>query len=239
MRASESTPVGDHAQDRRRAREQRGLASASRAAKGERLPPAPRERRPMLAALAVLLIAGGAAGAGLLALRADDRVPVLVAARDIAAGEVIAEDALTTTSVASEGTRLIPASQSNIFSGKYARVSISKGQLLDSAMLTATALLQPGSVAVGASLASGRMPASGLLPGDVVQLVRVADGIGKVLVEQARVSSYHAADRANTGSGVAAATFIVPSQDGAQIAAVAAAGDLAVVLVERGTLLGG
>lgn len=39
----------------------------------------------MLAALAVLLIVGGAAAAGLLALRADERVPVLAAAREIAA----------------------------------------------------------------------------------------------------------------------------------------------------------
>ena len=192
----------------------------------------------MLAALAVLLIVGGAAAAGLLALRADERVPVLAAAREIAAGEAITEDAFTTIAVAAEGTRLIPASQSYLLDGQYALTTIAEGQLLDTAMLTPTAPLQPGFVAVGASLGGGRMPASGLQAGDVVQLVRVVDGEGQVLVEEARVSSYHVPDRATTGSGAATVTFIVPNDNGAQIAAVAAAGELAVVLVERGTVGG-
>lgn len=71
--------------------------------RADRLPPAPRERRPLLAAFAVLLIVGGAAVAGLLALRADTRVPVLVLARDVATGQQITADDLAVTPVASEG----------------------------------------------------------------------------------------------------------------------------------------
>ena len=74
----------------------------------------------MLAALAVLLIVGGAAAAGLLALRADTRVPVLVAARDIATGEQITAEALSTTPVAAEGTLLIPANRLDELVGTYA-----------------------------------------------------------------------------------------------------------------------
>jgi SAF domain len=236
MAGSTSTSVRDDTDDRRRAREQRGLASAA-ATKGDRLPPPPRERRPMLAALAVLLIVGGAAGAGLLALRADERVAVLVAAHDIGAGEVITEDALTTTSVASEGTRLIAGTQSDLIVGQYARVSIAEGQLLDTAMVTPTSVLGPGEVAVGASLANGRAPANGLEAGDIVQLVRVANGVGEVLVPDARVSSYRTPESSTNGSGVATVTFVVPDKDGAEVAAVAAAGELAVVLVQRGAAL--
>lgn len=189
----------------------------------------------MLAALAVLLIVGGGAVAGLLAVRADERVPVLVAARDIAVGEQITEDALTTAPVAAEGTLLVPASQTEAVVGQYASGTIRAGQLLDTSMLTGSALLQPGSVAVGASLAVGRFPASGLQPGDVVQLVSVADPQGVVLVEDALVSSYYEpASGGATGGGGVVVTFILDDSDGAQIASVASAGDLAVVLVQRG-----
>lgn len=189
----------------------------------------------MLAALAVLLIVGGAAAAGLLALRSDERVEVLVAARDIPAGSAISAADLTTVPVAAEGTRLIPASQDELVAGRYARTSIAQGQLLDTTMLVASAPLQPGLVAVGASLAAGRMPASGLESGDVVQLVRVADSEGAILVADARVGGYRETDSGGLGSTAATVTFIVPERDGATVAAVAAAGELAVVLVERGT----
>ena len=189
----------------------------------------------MLAALAVLLIVGGAAAAGLLALRADERVEVLVAARDVPAGAAITAEDLTTVPVAAEGTELIPASQSGLVAGRYARTSIAAGQLLDTTMLVDSGPLRPGVVAVGASLAGGRMPASGLEPGDVVQLVHVADGEGRILVGDARVGGYRAAESGGLGSSAATVTFIVPEADGAQVAAVAAAGELAVVLVERGT----
>jgi hypothetical protein len=189
----------------------------------------------MLAALAVILIVGGAAAAGLLALRADERVPVLVAAHEIPAGSRITAEDLTTVAVAAEGTQLVPASQSGLLAGQYARLTIAEGQLMDTTMVDATAPLQPGLVAVGASLGSGRMPASGLEAGDIVQLVRVAEGVGDVLVPDALVSSYRAPESGTTGSSAATVTFIVPSDEGATIAAVAAAGELAVVLVERGT----
>ncbi len=188
----------------------------------------------MLAALGVLLIVGGAATAGLLAMRADARVPVLIASNDVGAGEQITADDLATISVASEGTKLIPAAQKDELVGQYARVTIRDGQLIDTAMVMPTGALRPGSVAVGASLAAGRVPASGLEPGDVVDLVSVSDGAGEVLAAGVTVSSYVASE--NTTSGPAAtATFIVERADSARIAAVNAAGDLAVVLVERGS----
>ncbi|MDT0166785.1 SAF domain-containing protein [Actinotalea sp. AC32] len=227
----------DSRDDRRRARDERGLRSTA-AQRGDRLPPPPRERRPVLAALAVLLIVGGAAVAGLLALRADARTPVLVAARDIAAGAEITRDDLTTAPVAADGTMLVPADRADEVLGTYARTGISAGQLLDTAMVTQTATLQPGLVAVGAVLEAGRAPASGLLPGDVVQLVDVADG--STLVPDALVSSARSqgdGDAVGSSRGLVA-TLIVDDRDGAAVATLAASGNLAAVLVERGTPLG-
>lgn len=220
--------------DRQRARQERGVGRA-RATGQDRIPPSLRERRPVLAALAVLLIVGGAATAGLLALRADDRVPVLVAARDIAAGEPLTEDALTTVPVAAESTLLVPADRADLLAGQFARLPISAGQLIDTTMLTASSMLTPGHVAVGAALSAGRMPASGLQPGDVVQLVNVDDPAGEVLVPDAVISSSRAVGADSTGgTSGAVVTVIVAEVDGARVATVAAAGDLAIVLVTRG-----
>lgn len=204
------------------------------AARADRLPPPPRERRPLLAAFAVLLIVGGAAVAGLLAVRADSRVPVLVAAQDIGGGEEITADKLRTVQVAAEDTLLVPASQQDVIVGQYARRPITSGQLIDSTMLTTLQTLKSGKVAVGASLAVGRIPANGLQPGDIVQLVRVAEGDGDVVVSDALVSSaLQAGD--SPGTGVSTVTLIVDTADGAKVAGLAAEGQLAVILVSRGT----
>ena len=65
---------------------------------GERLPTPPRERKPALAALAVLLILVGALGATMLVLRAGDRIEVVKVTKAIPAGglttaHLIARDA--------------------------------------------------------------------------------------------------------------------------------------------------
>jgi hypothetical protein len=235
-----TTQAGETAQDRRRSREERGIRSSRsvKAAPADRLPAPPRERRPALAALAVLLIVGGAATAGLLAMRADERVAVLVAAETIPAGGPITEQSLTTTQVAGADTLLIPASQLDQLVGQYARVEIREGQLIDTQMVGDSGLLQPGRVAVGAALAPGRLPASGLLPGDVVDLVRVGDGEGKVIIEEAIVSSTdEGADAAAGGAAGFVVTFIVDRDDGATVSAVGAANQLAAVLVSRGAAL--
>lgn len=239
MTVNTSTSTPDGAQDRRRAREDRGLKPAGAAARADRLPPAPRERRPLLAAFAVLLIVGGAAAAGLLAVRSDTRVPVLMAARSIAVGQQITEADVTTTQIAEEGTLLIPADQKDLVLGQYANITVTAGQLLDTTMLTGTRTLEDGKVAVGASLAPGRMPASGLAAGDVVQLVQVSEGEGKVLVPDALVSSAASPDAATSGTSATTVTFIVDEADGARIAGVGAEGQLAAVLVTRGAPLDG
>lgn len=58
---------------------------------GERLPSPPRERKPALAALAVLLILVGALGATLMVMRAGDKVSVVEVVAPVAAGNKIPE----------------------------------------------------------------------------------------------------------------------------------------------------
>jgi hypothetical protein len=213
-------------------------------------PPSPtKHRRSGLIGLAVLLIVGSAAVAGLLAVRLDSRSAVLMAGRPIAIGQQISRADLLATRVASEGLTLIPSSNSNQVIGKYAAQAIPAGRLLDAAMLQKQGYLVAGKVAVGVAVPPGRMPTNGLQQGDKVQIIRVTDGRPKVLVDSAVVSTPPADPSArgggligggsSQGSGSAAvATVIVSAEDGPAVAAGSAANELSVVLVERGSQLG-
>jgi len=224
----------DAQRDRQRARTARGVRSARATAPGERLPSPPRERRPALAALAVLLVVGGAAVAGLVALRADDRSAVLVAARDIEVGTEITAADLTERQVAAEDVDLVPAAGAASLVGAFAVQRIPQGRLLDTAMLNRQDPFGSGEAAVGVPVPAPRVPAQGLGTGDVVQVVRVVDGEGEVLVERATVSAVSTSGEADAAATTTSpvATVLVDPSDAPDVAAAAAADQLALVLVE-------
>ncbi|WP_053207460.1 SAF domain-containing protein [Jiangella muralis] len=235
-----TTQTTDAANERQRAREQRGIRSNQRVrADSARLPSPPRQRRPALAALAVLLIVGGAAVAALLAMRVDERTPVLVLAGPVAAGEQITSEDLETTQVASELDSLIPESQADDVVGRYARVALVEGQLLDTTMLETQAPLSEGQTAVGAFLAQSFLPAGGLQSGDIVDLVSIVTGEGKTVVEGARVASAKPAEGGDQAGGTGSlVTLLVDRGDAATVGGLAATNQLVVTLVERGTPFG-
>ncbi len=110
----------------RSARTPRGASSLRPSA-----PSPPKRRRPALTALAVLLIVGGAALAGLLAVRMDSREPVLVVSQQISVGEKITADMLESRNVSGDGLGVIPRDQADKVIGKlYAAPTIYPGQLL-------------------------------------------------------------------------------------------------------------
>lgn len=229
---------GVSVQDRQRERAARGVRSRSAAsANGSERPSPPRRRRPALAALAVLLIVGGAALAGLLALRLDSREPVLVLTQDVAAGTEITADMLGTTPVASEGLALIPEDQASTAIGTYARAPLSKGQLLDTTVLTTAEPFGTNEVQVGIPLVDGQVP-PGLRSGDQVRIVRIGDGntpvqplaVGLVL----SASGSEEGGLAGGGSSKSTATVLVPAL--AADAVVDASGNelLGMSLIRRG-----
>src|ERR1700729_2919502 len=69
---------------------------------GRRLPSAPRERKPALAALAILLIVGCALGTGLLVVQSGKRVAAIEVSREIGSGQRIPLSALTEVQIASD-----------------------------------------------------------------------------------------------------------------------------------------
>lgn len=221
----------DGQSQRLRARDARGLRS-SRAVKetaASRLPAAPRERRPLLAVLAVLLIVGGAVLAGFLATRLDHRVEMLAAVDTIEAGQVITREDLASTPVSSNLTTLIPADQIDQVVGRTARVEVAKGQLLDSSQLASAAIPGEGRQVVGVSLEVGRFPANGFKAGDLVDVVDINGQSVSVTGAQVVEAMPTSGTEGDWSSG-AVVSIIVDQRDAAALASAGAGGGIAVVL---------
>jgi len=232
----------DTVTDRRIQRDARGLRSAQPSQQmGDRLPVPPRERRPALAALALLLIVGGAAISGLVMLRTDERTPVLVFARNVATGQQIEPADLAVTRVAADGLRLIPAEQKNQVIGRYVGVSVPAGTLVNTGMLRTEGLLAKGNVAVGLALKAGHLPAGGLQIGDEVDIVTVptsesqsSAGDAKVLFPSARVAGV----RPEQTTATTLVTVVVTRGRAPDVARAGALGGVSLVLVSRGDSAG-
>ncbi|HEY0618270.1 MAG TPA: hypothetical protein VGD15_11790 [Kribbella sp.] len=169
-----STTTGTETVDRQRQRAERGVGTTRKP--GGRLPTNTKRRRPAMAALAALLIVGGALIAGLLAIRMDERQAVIQISQNVGVGEQITVKDLAETRVAGDSLRLVPASRANEIIGAYARVNLIKGELLDPLQLTKTDPITPGKAAVGIVLVGGRIPAAGLKSGDQIEMVRIGQG---------------------------------------------------------------
>lgn len=157
-----------------------------------RLPAPTRDRRPALAALAVLLIVGGALASGLVALRSGQRVDYLVAAREIAPGAQVAAADLRVARIAGTGASAIPASRRGEVVGTYATTRIPANALLTGAMVSREQRVPSGAAVVGVVLSATQQPAAPLREGDVVRVFTVpreeeGGGAATVLVDAAEV----------------------------------------------------
>ncbi|HEX9358164.1 MAG TPA: hypothetical protein VF933_30650, partial [Streptosporangiaceae bacterium] len=98
---------------------------------GRRLPGAPRERKPALAALAVLLILGGALGAGLLVIQGSKRVAAIEISQQIGAGQRIPLSAMQQVQIAAgSGLAYVPWAEASQVTRFYAVSAIPQGTLL-------------------------------------------------------------------------------------------------------------
>ncbi len=139
-----------------------------------RLPAPVRDRRPALAALALLLVLGGALASALIAYRSGDRVDVLVARADIEAGEQVDRSDFRVARVAADGAATIEAAAASNFVGTTATGRIPAGTMLNRSMFLASSSIAPtGSLVVGVVLSASQRPAVELRAGDVVRVFLV------------------------------------------------------------------
>jgi hypothetical protein len=222
---------------------------------GRRMPSAPRERKPALAALAVLLVALGAVAAGYLVINAGHRVGAVEITQQVGQGQRIPASAIREVEIASNsGINYVAWQYANRVAGVYAAVQIPAGTLLTSAMTTATNNLAAGKVQVGLSLKPGQAPAN-LLIGQSVEAFGVGTGSGCGAAAAGGGAGGTGGNGGNgsgsgSGSGVpittgviagvvgstasngstAAVTLAVPDADAGVLACYASAGDVAIAL---------
>ena len=145
---------------------------------GRRLPSAPRERKPALAALAVLLVALGAVAAGLLVINAGHRVAAVEIVQQVGQGEQIPASAIREVEISSDtGLDYVAWQYAGRVAGVYAATQIPAGTLLTQAMTSSTNNLAAGKDEVGLSLKAGQVPGN-LLIGDTVEAFSVGTGSG-------------------------------------------------------------
>jgi hypothetical protein len=221
---------------------------------GRRMPSAPRERKPALAALAVLLVALGAVAAGYLVINAGHRVGAVEITQQVGQGQRIPASAIKEVEIASNsGVNYVAWQYANRVAGVYAAVQIPAGTLLTSAMTTATNNLAAGKVQIGLSLKPGQAPAN-LLIGQTVEAFGVGTGSGcgatsvggggggggtggtgggngagpGVPITTGVIASVFGSTASN--GSTAAVTLAVPDADAGVLACYASAGDVAIAL---------
>jgi len=215
------------------------------------MPSAPRERKPALAALAVLLVALGAVAAGYLVISAGHRVGAVEITQEVGQGQQIPAAAIKEVEIASNsGVNYVAWQYASRVAGVFAAVQIPAGTLLTPAMTTATSNLTAGKVEVGLSLKAGQAPAT-LLIGQTVEAFPVGTGSGcaangtaagtgnggagnggavspGVPIATGTIASVSGSTSSN--GSTAAVTLAVSSADAGTLACYASAGDVAIAL---------
>lgn len=211
---------------------------------GQRLPVARRERKPALAALAVLLILGGALASAYLVITSTDQVSAIRIREPVAAGQKIPLSAMEEVQIsAASGLEYVPWADRQEFAEAYAVVNLVKGTLLTGGMASPAGSnpAAEGKVVVGLALKPGQFPAGGLSAGDQVSIYAVGGegGSGSIppgtlLAEQAVVYNVARPGEEELQSDQIQVSVAIPSEQAARVAQAASAGAAAVALIPPG-----
>jgi hypothetical protein len=230
--------------------DQNGSWAEPTAPGGRRMPSAPRERKPALAALAILLVALGAASAAYLVINAGHRVGAVEIVAEVGQGQQIPASAIREVQInADSDVHYVAWQFANRVTGVFAAVQIPAGTLLTPTMTTSTSNLTTGKVEVGLSLKPGQAPTD-LLIGQTVRAFPVGTGSGcsggttgtgtgngtgggvtatpgEPITTGTIVS---VSGSTATNGSTAAVTLAVPETDAGVLACYASAGDVAIAL---------
>lgn len=147
-----------------------GQGSASVTGVGAPLPT--RQRRPGYVALAVVLMVGLAALGAYFYTQAGAKTPVVVVVHRIPAGHTVQRADLSTVDVAGAVTAIGGDHVGSVV-GQTAVVELLPNTLLQRAMVSAAPALGGGQAQVGVHVKPGQIPAEGLSPGDMVEVLEL------------------------------------------------------------------
>ncbi|MBC2907192.1 hypothetical protein [Streptomyces cupreus] len=217
---------------------------------GDRLPTPPRERKPALAALAVLLILVGALGATMLVLQAGDREEVVQVTDTIQAGESVGDNVTSVLVAKDDSINYVLWEQLETLKTLKAKSTIYEGTVVIGDMFAEQVGVTEGKATVGLSLKAGQYP-TGIKAGDIVAAYRVGSttgssdsdsdtsggsastgGSNSLIVDQATVTSVPGGNGDDlVGSTNLAVTLTVDADEAAPLAQAASNGEVALVLV--------
>ena len=191
-------------------------------------------RRPLLLVGSVALVVLGALLGLWLWTAAGTSVEVLAARSVVHRGEVIAPDDLMVVRVGLDpALQTVPADRLDAVAGSRAALDLPAGGLLTPDGFNGQVVPAGGMSVVGVGVVEGMLPAELLLPGDVVRVVQTPGPQGEldsdpvtVVVSVVRVSASDATD-------LVVVDVLVPADQAAQVAALAASGRVALVLDSR------
>lgn len=209
-------------------------------ASGTRLPARPRDKRPALALLALLLVLLGALGSALLVYRSGERTQVLVAKETIRQGQKVTAESFSVAEVAfDEGAQLVPAGSLQSFVGANSVTHIPAGTLVSGQMFTPTELAPAGAQLVGVVVPSVGRPAEGFQVNDIVRVYGTPASKGnealkpsEVLVEAAKVVS---AGTVSDTRDTLHVTLLLPEDAVADVISSSAAGSAALAILPAST----
>ncbi|MPZ52633.1 MAG: hypothetical protein GEU79_07855 [Acidimicrobiia bacterium] len=141
-------------------------------------PDSPKKRKvkvPQLI-LAIIVMAGAALIAVLWYSSSVTRSPVLVAASDIAPGEIIEASDLAISYIGTDDVlAVIPQSEADQVIGSRASMELVTGQLLPPSVMDGRTAVVPGESVVGVVVAAGGYPNTDLRAGQFVRVVSVVE----------------------------------------------------------------
>ncbi|MCX4682252.1 SAF domain-containing protein [Streptomyces sp. NBC_01433] len=199
--------------------------------------PVVRRRRSSWIALgvAVICVCGGAGG--WLYTVTSHREPVVAVARDVPMGaELKAEDLIEAQIATDPALKPVPAADLNKLIGKRTTVGLSRGSLMTRSSVTDEPLVKAGEQLVGVSLASSRLPATRLTPGQTVKVIHTpkesatgAAGDDKTAGQTLQATVIEVGSADNSGDRVV--DLAVSALDGIRLATWAASGEVSLVIV--------
>ena len=217
-----------------------GHRKAARPAPLSRLP---RRWRPGMIALAVALVGAGILGFAFLYQSADHRVPVVMMTAAVpAGGEITAADLGTAGIAAGPGVTLIPGRQIGQVAGHIAATALQPGMLLTPADLGTTRPPAGGQVLVPVPVRPPLLPASGLAPGDHVQVVATPGAGGQTgsagssssALTSPVQATVEAVNAVPDQDGFDVVDLLVAPSEGPAVAQQASTGQIALVITARG-----
>lgn len=213
-----------------RSRDRVSGAESSSAGRTAGLAPVRGRRRPWLLGLGALLATLGGLTVVWLVGAAGDRQEVLAVRSDVAYGQALTADDLTTARVSVDpGVAVLSTQDADAVIGLVASTRLSPGMLLTSDMVEPSGEPGAGRVLVPIAVPADRMPAGGLRADDRLLAVD-AEGAGDMAPTPATVVRVGPADI----NGITVVDVTTATQAGPGLAVAAANGHIALVVQPSG-----